>query len=267
MGQPNMTTAPENSSPEATSGPESQPAYVKFLEPTPSGFEPEYDYLATVRAISEARGLDTATGVILDWMTQIEGWNNEASETKWLPHCRACVIDSTGPADCLTDIPRYQSPPEKDRVDWLYLEIREIRQTMKIKAQRRTCVLVAGTHDPLVLQVLGTALDLDPGFFLRHSNGISRTNISDLESASLSKECFDCIVPLRKGDGDDLGHAHMDEHMATAETFDSLHIQGQSEVRYGQGESRHSCISYCQVSTYGCKSFLFDTKRYSASDH
>jgi hypothetical protein len=141
MEEPNMTTAPDNPSPEASSGPESQPAHLKLFEPIPSGFEPEYDYLATLRALSEAKGLDAATGVVLAWMNELRDWNRDAVMTEWLPRPRACIIDSTGPIDCLTELPRDPSSTEQDRTDWLYREILKIRRTMKTEAQQRTCVL------------------------------------------------------------------------------------------------------------------------------
>jgi hypothetical protein len=122
--------------PEASRGPEPQTALVKFLTPTPPGFQPEIDYTSTLRALSEAAAVQTA-----GWSILLEEIDDKQLQWKLLP--KVCIIDGAGSTECLTVSPEDKFATKEEAVTWMYRQIQAIRQRMATEAQQRTCVLVA----------------------------------------------------------------------------------------------------------------------------
>jgi hypothetical protein len=248
-GKPSMTSVPHNDSPEASGGPEPRTAHVRFLTPTPPNFEPEIDYISTLKALSEVEGLDTATKMFLDGLMKLEGtWGTRSS-------ARASVITSNGATDHLVDLHIESiTGTEEDRVNWMYHEIVDFRQRVKLESQQRSCVVVATTHITPALQIIGAALDLDPGFLLHHMNEPSGAHISDADIASLSKAFASCVVSLRNGDDDHLDHAPLGPSCSIRGLVDhrkNYHMEDNFPAR--PAPARISC---CQFSKYRRESFL-----------
>jgi hypothetical protein len=247
--------------PEASRGPEPQTALVKFLTPTPPGFQPEIDYTSTLRALSEAAAVQTA-----GWSILLEEIDDKQLQWKILP--KVCIIDGAGSTECLIVSPEDKFATKEETVTWMYRQIQAIRQRMATEAQQRTCVLVAETCRPLVIQILGTALDIEPIFWLRHLNKPLKVSTSESEMVALSRAFSTCIADSRQK------HEVLESTQATwnkikTKHHDSSHLRGQAsyytvanhhqDLYRPELMSSSSHISYCRVSTFGCKSFLRDT--------
>jgi hypothetical protein len=253
--QPNMTAVPDNHSSRTSSESRLRRTDMQFLTPTPSGFEPEYDYLSTLKALSEAQGFDTATKIFSDGLTKLK---DKRSSLK------VSVITSTGSTDHFTSLGWMAWGSEEGTVKQMYYEIRDIRQTMKSKAQQKPCVLMAETHGTSALQILGTALDLEPEFLIHHMMGDSAKTVSDVDIAFLSKAFSSCVVGLRKGDVQHLERARLTQQTATTKLSDSHFIQFQADYLAGDDHGptpSPSRISCCQISAYSCESSLSGTRR------
>jgi hypothetical protein len=246
-----MTTVLDNSPSEASSESRPRTGQMQFLTPTPSGFEPEYDYIATLKALAEAAGLDTAA-----WSRLYE----ETCVPTSGPPPTVCIIDSTGSTDCLVR-PRNGLHTKKQTVAWVYIVIQTIRQMMRTEAQQRTRVLLAETHRPLVLQVLCAAFDLDPAFLLRHIRKPLGVKISESGIATLSRAFATCVADSRNGN-DDLEDTRATWHIGRTDQPDSFHVHG--ETSYAQQvdnqagspvkpRSSSSRISCCRISTFDCE--------------
>jgi hypothetical protein len=248
-GMPNMTTTFDSNNLGASGDSGPRTTQVHFLEPTPPGFEPEIDYLSTLKAVSEEALLNTAMWPIL--LQEIDG-----NQSQWRRTPRACIIDGTGSTDCLVEPPQTSPATKEKMVTWMYREIGAIRQTMKNEAQQGTRVLVAETHHPLALQVLCAAFDLDPIFVLYQMDRILEPRLDLPHMTPLSKAFSTRVTDSRNSD-----HDHHHTRAAAREQLDSFHIRGQAA--YGRDQhgipaefASPSCISCCRVSTYGCTFFL-----------
>jgi hypothetical protein len=257
----NMNTVADDNSPEASRGPNPRTAQVRYLTPTPPGFEPEIDYIPTLQAVSEAAGTNTA-----EWSILFQESPNEFPE--WRRRPKACIIDDAGSSNHLTVSAENRLVTREEEVTWMYRQIRAIRQRMGTEARQRTRVLVAETYHSLAIQVLGTALDLDPTFLLRHVNKLLQVNTSESEMAALSRAFSTCIADSRQKH-QVLENTHATLNKTRTKHHDSSHLRGQAsyytvanhhqDLYRPELISSSSRISYCRVSTFGCKSFLRTT--------
>jgi hypothetical protein len=276
MDQPSMTTIRDNSQ-EAYNGPEPRTTQAKYLTPTPSGFDPEYDYLSTLKTLSEAAGLNTDNlSSLLRRIEMFEG--ADSSQSPWKCPPRACIIDGLSSSNVFVDMLANSPGEEGTTVEWMYRGIQQIQQTFMAKSRQSTCVLLAETQNPLAFQVLGTALGLDPKFLLQHvSNNLQARPISllakstdhdprfvtreiKLRMASLSDLFFKCCVDSRETGDDDLKEERMAN--AAADESSSFHIQGRADLQIKGSNALTdvsrwnfgpNCISCCRISTHGCK--------------
>jgi hypothetical protein len=110
-----MTEAPENTTAEAASTPDSQAERIQYLTPTPPVFTPEYDYTAIVESIANTANFATAG-------------SSEASPPQLLRVleeirrrglCRSCFLENSGRSEWVSSAP----PGSKSDAEWKYEQI------------------------------------------------------------------------------------------------------------------------------------------------
>lgn len=148
---------------------------IRYLSPTPPGFRPEINYLATLEAfVDEAKtdGAELKTGSPYLLVQELARQRHHIYLQLEEKRCslrgkervtRVCAIDNLGSTDCL--VPPVSSFADHGaKVAWIYQEIQAIRLKLVGNAQGCACVLLVNQADALTLQVLGAALKLDPSF-------------------------------------------------------------------------------------------------------
>jgi hypothetical protein len=260
VGKPNMATTPDSDPPNTPGGPEPQTTQPHWLTPTSSGFKPEYDYLSTLILLCQAHGIDEFEKTFSDLLNAVGETAYSRTPPAWP---RACTINSSGSEDCFKfSLDGWDSL--EDMVHCLYCEIKDVREKMEAgAAQQRTCVLVAETHHPLALEVLGAAFDLDPGFLIRHIRESTGERIYDTDSLEVLSRAFaSCITASKKSDDGQV--SHKGDYVAITGRSDGFHVPARSDYEERLGYtgigSNNSCVSCCRVSKYGCGlPFLYHT--------
>lgn len=220
-----LSTAPENGSSRTGSTFEHPADGVVLLSPTPPGYAPEYDYLATLKAVSQENGLVEPTELLTAWSGALHVvWDHMRRRDLT---CRACIIDSSGSQDLFAAW-NDSNFGDNDMVKWIYHEIKDMRRKMSNDFQESPFVLVLEHTNPLVLQVLGATLDLDPEPLLRH-------HLRDQEAQSRNSEFWmlsDCFFKrLTPGTRNGNGHgstrsAFRYRRTSAEEDIDDIRIDG-----------------------------------------
>lgn len=251
--------------------PERPTLQARLLSPTPPSFEPEYDYLATLKDASQAAGLSKAADLLSSLLNDIgNDWDLDSWDGK---PPRACFIDSSGSTSLFRE-PKRREVGLDDRVKWMHQEIKHIRQDLSVELHRSARdksphVVVIETNKVMALQVLGAAVGLDPEFLLRHLDAGSDENTEDGSLPDLKGHFFERITSWRH-EGKDKGDknltsmvrsmtAGVESEEVRLEGFQSNHPEPvwPVEMKLSMKKDVASRISCSRIPENGCKSCPF----------
>jgi hypothetical protein len=133
--------------------------------------------------------------------------------------------------------------PPDITVERMHEEIQSIRRMLAGDTQGSSCVLVVDNNSPILLRILGAAIDLDPTFLWRHHNA-ELDRYSSFSDVNTLRNRFYSLVATEKHRR--LGR-NMNQHSSVAQSGrdGSIHITYLMEKRFGPQSyrvtSRISC--------------------------
>jgi hypothetical protein len=242
-----MTEAPENTTAEAASTPESQAERIQYLTPTPPVFTPEYDYTAIVESITNTANFATAGSFEASPPQLLR----VLEEIRRRGLCRSCFLDNSGRSEWVSSAP----PSSKSDAEWTYEQIQRTREQLHGGTKGDTRVLVIDNISTRLLRVLGAAIDLDPTVLWRHYSQEVDSDCYVPEMIKLRNEFFRrARAAKRRSTGT---NADQEPSVYSMDVDGSFHMRYNLDFYWAGLDPRwydlSSRISCCRVSANTCK--------------
>lgn len=248
-----MVSRTNDSQAQAASTPEPRPEQVRYLTPTPPGFSPEIDYLATVQSLGEAAGLDKTDSAgdtpYQFWGELFRRWTLRIYNAT---DSRALLIDASGYPEHIETLTKKSGTGTEVEIQakHVYEMTQYLRHKLIDEVQEGTRVLMVDKVDPILLQALGAAFDLDPTFIIRNYSKEYESNEHASEMSTLRKEYHAFTARKKQSEG---SNKNAQNHVLAEEWDHGVHIRG--EFPGNKMRSISSNISCCRVSANGCQSY------------